>query len=49
MGTYPIFRVAITLAVLLSLSGCANRPSVGITISNSPETVESCGKKIGGC
>jgi hypothetical protein len=23
--------------------------SVGITISNTPESIESCGKKIGSC
>jgi hypothetical protein len=31
------------------LAACAERPHVGITISNTPESIESCGKKIGGC
>jgi hypothetical protein len=31
------------------LAGCAQRPSVGVTISNTPESIESCGRKIGGC
>jgi hypothetical protein len=35
--------------VLVALSGCAERPTVGVTISNTPEPIESCGKKIGGC
>jgi hypothetical protein len=37
------------ILVLLSLSACAERPSVGVTISNSPEPIESCGAKIGRC
>jgi hypothetical protein len=37
------------LVVCLWTSGCAQRPLVGITISNTPESIESCGKKIGGC
>jgi hypothetical protein len=34
---------------LLLLTGCAERPRIGITISNTPETIENCGKKSGGC
>jgi hypothetical protein len=37
------------LLLITVLWGCAERPSVGITISNSPEPIESCGKKIGPC
>jgi hypothetical protein len=37
------------IVVLLSLGACAERPSVGITISNTPESIENCGKKIGPC
>jgi hypothetical protein len=39
------------LVVVLCLwsAACAERPTVGITISNTPESIESCGKKIGGC
>ena len=41
-------RAAVLLTAIL-LVGCTNRPFIGITISNSPESIESCGKKIGGC
>jgi hypothetical protein len=44
-----IVRAAALLAALLLCLGCAQRPFVGITISNSPESIESCGKKMGGC
>jgi len=37
------------LLLIAILCGCAERPSVGITISNTPESIESCGKKIGPC
>jgi hypothetical protein len=37
------------VALCLWSAGCAERPQVGITISNTPESIESCGKKIGGC
>jgi hypothetical protein len=37
------------LLLLAVLCGCAERPAVGITISNTPEPIESCGKKIGPC
>lgn len=40
---------AVLLAVALLLGACAERPLIGITISNTPESIESCGKKIGGC
>jgi type IV pilus biogenesis protein CpaD/CtpE len=36
-------------AVVLLLTACAEKPFVGITIPNTPESIESCGKKIGGC
>jgi hypothetical protein len=39
----------LVLLASLWLAGCAERPQVGITISNTPEPIESCGKKIGGC
>ena len=39
----------ILAAALLLLMACAERPRIGITISNTPESIESCGKKIGGC
>jgi hypothetical protein len=41
-----------TLLLVLCLSlaaGCAQRPFFGITISNSPESIESCGPRPGGC
>jgi hypothetical protein len=41
-------RVFLVLLAFLC-TGCAQRPVVGITISNTPESIESCGKKIGGC
>jgi len=37
------------LAAAFWVAGCAERPRVGITISNTPEPIENCGKKIGGC
>jgi hypothetical protein len=39
----------VLLNFLLLVAACAERPSVGITISNTPESIESCGKKIGSC
>jgi hypothetical protein len=36
---------ALLLFVCLIEAGC----SVGITVSNAPESIESCGRKIGGC
>jgi hypothetical protein len=39
--------LAVVLCILVL--GCAERPRIGITISNTPESIESCGKKIGGC
>jgi hypothetical protein len=41
-------RVFLLLACLC-ISGCAQRPFVGITISNTPESIESCGPRAGGC
>jgi hypothetical protein len=40
---------SLLILVVLTLSACAERPTVGVTISNTPESIESCGKKIGGC
>jgi hypothetical protein len=40
---------ALLLGVALLLSACAERPRIGITISNTPESIESCGAKIGRC
>ena len=37
------------ILLLVALGACAERPTVGVTISNTPESIESCGKKIGGC
>jgi len=31
------------------LCGCAEPPSVGITISNTPDSIESCGARSGAC
>jgi hypothetical protein len=42
-------KVFIVVAVFMLLAACAERPRVGVTISNTPESIESCGKKIGGC
>jgi len=35
--------------ILVALIACSERPTVGVTISNTPEPIESCGKKIGPC
>jgi hypothetical protein len=35
--------------VCVLLAGCGPRPTVGITISNTPESIEHCGPRIGGC
>jgi hypothetical protein len=35
----------VLLLIALLLAGC----SVGLTLSNYPESIESCGKKIGSC
>jgi hypothetical protein len=37
------------LLIWLCVVGCAERPSIGVTISNTPESIESCGSKIGRC
>jgi hypothetical protein len=42
-------KLLVFLAVFATVAGCAARPSIGVTISNTPETIESCGRKIGGC
>jgi len=34
---------------VLWLAACAERPHVGITISNTPEPIESCGPRPGAC
>jgi hypothetical protein len=39
----------VLILLLLSIAGCAQRPFVGITISNTPESIESCGPRPGGC
>ena len=39
----------VAVSLFLLLLACAERPSIGITISNTPESIENCGKKIGGC
>jgi hypothetical protein len=44
-----MIRLLAALAVCLLIAGCSERPRVDITISNTPESIESCGKKIGGC
>jgi hypothetical protein len=40
---------AALLGFFLLVAACAERPTVGITISNTPEPIESCGRKIGPC
>jgi hypothetical protein len=37
------------IALLLCLTGCAEPPHVGVTISNTPDSIENCGSKIGRC
>jgi hypothetical protein len=39
------------IAAALLLAGCAQRPFFGITISNSPDSIESClpPRASGGC
>jgi hypothetical protein len=44
-----LFLRTLLLLLCLLASGCAQRPFIGITISNSPESIESCGRKTGGC
>jgi hypothetical protein len=39
----------LTLGVCMLLAGCAQRPFLGVTISNSPESIESCGARAKGC
>ena len=39
----------VLLGLLWLIAACAEPPQVGITISNTPESIENCGKKIGGC
>jgi hypothetical protein len=41
-------RVLLVLSALW-LTGCAEPPHVGVTISNTPESIESCGPRAGGC
>ncbi len=37
------------LLLIAVLCGCAERPAVGITISNTPDSIESCDPRVGGC
>jgi hypothetical protein len=37
------------LVLCMSIAACGPRPRVDIMITNTPETIESCGKQIGGC
>jgi len=41
-------RLLLVLSVLW-LSACAEPPHVGVTISNTPGSIENCGSKIGPC
>jgi len=41
-------RLLLVLSVLW-LSACAEPPHVGITISNTPDSIESCGVRSGAC
>jgi len=41
-------RLLLVLSALW-LTGCAEPPQVGVTISNTPESIESCGARSGGC
>jgi hypothetical protein len=37
------------IALLVSLTACAEPPHVGVTVSNTPDSIESCGPRAGGC
>jgi hypothetical protein len=41
-------RLLLVLSALW-LTGCAEPPQVGVTISNTPESIESCGARSGAC
>ena len=43
-GTIAMRRLVVLLFMLV-IAGCA----VGVRVSNTPESIESCGRKIGGC
>ena len=40
---------ALVLGVTLFLAACAEPPHVGVTISNTPDSIESCGARSGAC
>jgi hypothetical protein len=40
---------AVMLCLMVILTACAEPPHVGVTISNTPESIESCGPRAGGC
>jgi len=44
-------RITLLFPLLFLLGACAERPWVGVTISNSPESIESCAppRPGGGC
>ena len=40
---------ALVLGIAMILTACAEPPHVGFTISNTPDSIESCGPRSGGC
>jgi hypothetical protein len=40
---------AVVLCLTVILTACAEPPHVGVTISNTPDSIESCGPRAGVC
>jgi hypothetical protein len=40
---------AVVLCLTVMLAACAEPPHVGVTISNTPDSIESCGARTGAC
>jgi len=40
---------AVVLWLTVILTACAERPHAGVTISNTPDSIESCGARSGAC
>jgi hypothetical protein len=45
MGCRKVF----SLCLVVLLMGCAEPPHVGVTVSNTPDSIESCGPRSGAC
>ena len=40
---------AVVLCLMAIVAACAEPPHVGVTISNTPDSIESCGARTGAC